>query len=209
VKWWDKPRSLSWSAQLYLLLRLFSQDFCRVSVIVICTQLQAQHPENAGQEWCYILPVLGGTRVFDFINNRWFQFLWVVYQSQRIVNSGYLKIRNQRTIGCFQLFWKRQRTILFREVTKPRINGFLGWLFGLFQFWESQLCTKNEVFHIWQWWLRVLLRTTMIPSGCLVQVSNISATLDNTSMVAKKQSAWWINTKRHYSEENSRADSFF
>jgi hypothetical protein len=37
----------------------------------------------------------------------------------------------------------------------------------------------------------------MIPSGCLVQVSNISATLDNRSMVAKKQSVRWINTKRH------------
>jgi hypothetical protein len=50
---------------------------------------------------------------------------------------------------------------------------------------------KNEVFDIWQWWLQVL-RTTMIASECLVQVSNICATLDNRSMVAKKQSAWWI-----------------
>jgi hypothetical protein len=33
---------------------------CWVSVIMICTQLQAQHPENAGQECCYVLPVLGG-----------------------------------------------------------------------------------------------------------------------------------------------------
>jgi hypothetical protein len=50
----------------------------------------------------------------------------------------------------------------------------------------------------------------MIRSGCLVQVSNISATLDNTSVVAKNQSVRCIKHKEtYYSEENSRADSLF
>jgi len=100
---------------------------CWVSVIMICTQLQAQHPGNAGQECCYILPVLGGTWVFDFINNYWFQFFWVAYQNQRIVNSAYLKIRNQRTISCFQLFsvvLKTSKNHLVSWSDHPRINGF-------------------------------------------------------------------------------------
>jgi hypothetical protein len=111
-----------------LLLRLFSQDFHRVLGIRYhdlysitsttsweCRPRMLLHTTSVGQD----------TGIW-FINNYWFQFFWVAYQNQRIVNSAYLKIRNQRTISCFQLFWKPQRTILFHEVTIQESMVFSG-----------------------------------------------------------------------------------